>query len=579
VACIAGFFRPVTVARAMLTSLRVLSGSALACLFAAVAAGASSEWKDAKGAVFKGEPVEVVGPLAVWRTGATSSKFLPTRALSAEDCARFHAATASRAPRAAKLSEAQGEATREFVGRLLRLDGGKAKPADLAALPEPELLIVLAASRRAEGFLTLMDNLGPFASRMAKVYQGRVAAVVLSAWDSGQEPRALPGGRTWMMVDPKKQADMKVMARFVPGGGFFMMLMTREGVPLFGVPGETVDDVQRFVDGATDMLWQIHPANPRTVRDRAHYLQTARAREFAQGATPPLLLLDPLRPDALRVRGVKRVEAELAVSAAGKIEAATLLPESDVPEALAAPLAEALKRNPFVLPAVENGVPAAGTARYSLTIGPANPQLAADAAWVTGEARVDVPIKSWLVLKPIKVPEQVFAGISSVGADGTVMMQAVTAGTSNKVSNASQVNSFNSDWFDREGAGTVRPEAGQKQDVDGEKLTWKKLTPERGGLVDFLGSADNLDYCIGYAWTEVEVPEAMDGWLGIGSDDGLRIWVNGEPVNDRWTQRTSRLDDDVVPLRLKAGKNQILIKIQNVRGRWSFTARLRVRGA
>jgi hypothetical protein len=461
---------------------------------------------------------------------------------------------------------------------MVRLDGGKARPADLAELPEPELMIVLLASRRAEGFSTIMDNLAPFASRMARVYQGRVAAVVMSAWDPGQEPRSLPGGRTWMMVDPKKQMEMKLMARFVPGGGFLMMLMTREGVPLFGSPAENVEDVRRFVDGATDMLWQIHPANPRTARDRAHYLQVTRARDFAQAATPPLLLVDPLRPDALRARGVKRIEAELDVSAAGKIEGARLLPESEMPEALAGPLAEALKRNPFVLPAVENGVPAAGTARYSLKVGPANPQLAADAAWVTGEARVDVPIKSWLVLKPIKVPEQVFAGISSVGADGTVMMQAVTAGTSNKVSNASQVNSFNSDWFEREGAGSVRPEAGQKQEVDGEKLTWKKVTPESGGLVDFLGSADNLDYCIGYAWTEVEVPEAMDGWLGIGSDDGLRIWVNGEPVNDRWVQRTSRLDDDVVPLRLKAGKNQILIKIQNVRGRWSFTARLRVRG-
>ncbi len=562
----------------MIPSLRVLLGSSLACVFVASAGAAASEWKDAKGATFKGEPVEMAGPLAVWRTGATSSKFLPARVLSAEDCARFHAATAARAPRAAKWSEAKGEATREFVGRLQRFDGGKARPVDLASVPEPELMIVLFASRRAEGFSAMVDNLGPFASRMARVYQGRVAAVVMSAWDPGQEPRSLPGGRTWMMVDPKKQTEMKLMSRFVPGGGFFMMLMTREGVPLFGTQGTSVDDVQHFVDGATDMLWQIHPANPRTARDRAHYLQVARAVDFAQGKTPPLMLVDPLRPDALRVRGVKRIEADLDVSAAGKIEGARLLPESEMPEALAAPLAEALKRNPFVLPAVENGAPAAGTVRYSLTIGPANPQLAADAAWVTGEARVDVPIKSWLVLKPIKVPEQVFAGISSVGADGTVMMQAVTAGTSNKVSNASQVNSFNSDWFDREGAGSVRPEAGQKQEVDGEKMTWKKVTPESGGLVDFLGSANNLDYCIGYAWTEVEVPEAMDGWLGIGSDDGLRIWVNGEPVNARWVQRTSRLDDDVVPLRLKAGKNQILIKIQNVRGRWSFTARLRVRG-
>ena len=34
---------------------------------------------------------------------------------------------------------------------------------------------------------------------------------------------------------------------------------------------------------------------------------------------------------------------------------------------------------------------------------------------------------------------------------------------------------------------------------------------------------------------------------------------------------------DVVPLKLKKGKNQFLIKIQNVKGIWSFTTRLRTR--
>ena len=73
------------------------------------------------------------------------------------------------------------------------------------------------------------------------------------------------------------------------------------------------------------------------------------------------------------------------------------------------------------------------------------------------------------------------------------------------------------------------------------------------------------------------MPAETDAWLGIGSDDGLKVWVNGVLVNDRWVRRTSRLDDDVVPFRLRAGKNQLLIKIQNVTGLWSFTCRLRVR--
>jgi hypothetical protein len=37
----------------------------------------------------------------------------------------------------------------------------------------------------------------------------------------------------------------------------------------------------------------------------------------------------------------------------------------------------------------------------------------------------------------------------------------------------------------------------------------------------------------------------MDAWLGIGSDDGLKIWFNGELVHDKWIRRMSRIDDDV----------------------------------
>jgi hypothetical protein len=63
----------------------------------------------------------------------------------------------------------------------------------------------------------------------------------------------------------------------------------------------------------------------------------------------------------------------------------------------------------------------------------------------------------------------------------------------------------------------------------------------------------------------------------LGSDDGVKIWLNGELVHDKWVRRPSRIDDDVVPLRLRQGANQILIKIQNATIHWSYIYRLRLR--
>ena len=171
-------------------------------------------------------------------------------------------------------------------------------------MPEPELLIVLFRSRQSGGSWRLFDNLTPFLNRIQRVYPGRVATMVMSTWDSGFDAAALPGNRNWNVVDPKKQSGMKLLSRFIPGGGFVMMLMTREGVPLFGGPANDTVDLMHFVDGVSNMLWQLNPANPRTVRDRAHYLGAVRPVEFAQGRAEPVLLADMFRTEGLRQNGI-----------------------------------------------------------------------------------------------------------------------------------------------------------------------------------------------------------------------------------------------------------------------------------
>jgi hypothetical protein len=375
---------------------------------------------------------------------------------------------------------------------------------------------------------------------------------------------------------------MKHVGRFVPGSGFVAMMMTREGVPLIGAAVNDDFEVMKFVDSASAILWELNPVNPRTWRDRAHYLRAVRPAEFATGAAPPMVLADPFRADVLRQRGVSRIDLHLEVDSEGDVQRVTMRPSAEMPVAFAAPLGEAIGRSGLVLPGIDKGWPTAGECDYTFVVPPPlETQLAADAAWVNGEARVDVPFTSWLVLKPIRLSEQAFSTILGVGADGITRMSAVTAGTDpSKISTRTQLNAFNSDWFsEKGGAASVSPSEGERVDIDGEKLAWKRMKPY-DGLVDFLGSADynSHNYCVGYAWTEVEVPAETEAWLGFGSDDGAKVWVNGELVNDHWVQRTSRIDDDVVPLRLKAGKNQFLVKIQNIKGRWSFTARLRVRG-
>jgi len=108
--------------------------------------------------------------------------------------------------------------------------------------------------------------------------------------------------------------------------------------------------------------------------------------------------------------------------------------------------------------------------------------------------------------------------------------------------------------------------------VDGNTYTWQRCESQ-DGLVDF--RKGDCDHSVGYAWAEFDSPTTDGALLGIGSDDGIKIWLNGTLIHDRWIQRTSKIDEDLVPMQLLAGKNRILIKIQNMKGDWSFFLRIR----
>lgn len=559
----------------------------LSALVTGRAASTESEWPDGKGGMFRGEPVEAIGPLLTFRTGATSGRSLPMRFFSPAECVRFYQAVAGRPGRANRWSEATGDASREFMGKLQWFDQwrGESRPFDFPGVPEPEFFIVLFGGPRLG---LLLDDLVPFTNRLQRVYPGRVATIVVRQQTNRSGPDfgavGLPSFHpAWLVTDPGKQNALKIVKRAAPTeptGDFSIALMTRQGIPLLRGPLNHVGDVIAFTDGARDLLWRLSLENPGSLHDRTHYLRAVRPVEFAQTKCDPLLIIDPFKVDFLRLHGVVGVKAKLEVGTDGSVAQVELQPDSEIPTPLAGLFAETLRSTAVILPAIDHGRPVAGTLHYTLNVAPLDSRHAADSAWITGEARIDLPLKRWLVLKPIRVSERVFSATDRVAPDGTVLLKPVTAGRSDRIPELARASAFYSDWFADEGATSVRPVAGEKQEVDGGEFVWSPMNAVNG-FVDLLGSASyrSQDFCIGYAWTEFESPADMDAWLGIGSDDGLKVWLNDDLVSDKWATRRSRLDDDVVPLRLKKGRNQLLIKVQNHTRDWSFTCRLRVRGS
>ena len=139
---------------------------------------------------------------------------------------------------------------------------------------------------------------------------------------------------------------------------------------------------------------------------------------------------------------------------------------------------------------------------------------------------------------------------------------------------AAQRQAFYEDFLTEHGGeAEIRPTAGMVHEVDGTEYRWQLVASEIDG-VNLFEVYEPQEYVVAYAWAEIEMPEARDGLLGIGTDDAMRLWLNGEPVTENWTDRPVRPDDDLVLVNFREGKNQILMKVQNQRESWGFACRL-----
>lgn len=82
-----------------------------------------------------------------------------------------------------------------------------------------------------------------------------------------------------------------------------------------------------------------------------------------------------------------------------------------------------------------------------------------------------------------------------------------------------------------------------------------------------LGSGDNL---VVYFKTTILTEKAIPAIFGIGSDDGVKVWLNGKSVHANYASRPVKKDQDKVNVKLNKGPNQVLVKVVQLSGNWGF---------
>jgi predicted esterase len=107
---------------------------------------------------------------------------------------------------------------------------------------------------------------------------------------------------------------------------------------------------------------------------------------------------------------------------------------------------------------------------------------------------------------------------------------------------------------------------------DRADVRWSPLLAD-GPVVD-LGKGTDVAR---FLYAEIVLAAPLRGWLTTGSDDGLAVWVDGEPRLTADRPRSLLTDEDWVPLDLAAGRHRLLVAVGQGNGAWSLQARLRDR--
>lgn len=114
-------------------------------------------------------------------------------------------------------------------------------------------------------------------------------------------------------------------------------------------------------------------------------------------------------------------------------------------------------------------------------------------------------------------------------------------------------------------------------DSDGGTVNWKPAPdPVSGsaGIFNLLKIGSGGDRCA-YARTQIHSAKAQDALLQIGSDDGVKVWLNGHLVHENNAMRGLSLNEDQARIHLEEGLNTLILKITQGGGDWQFACRVR----
>lgn len=159
-------------------------------------------------------------------------------------------------------------------------------------------------------------------------------------------------------------------------------------------------------------------------------------------------------------------------------------------------------------------------------------------------------IKQWLLLGPVPLKEHEDISKSGFHYPG-----------------------FETDYLAKSGGETnLKVKAGETVKLKTGTFQWEQVLSGETEI-DLVKEVSKMAPALAYAYTEVTCQQEGIWLASFGTNDGGRLWVNGQQVWDYPAERGLKHDADQVPVFLKKGENTILLKVEQRGNRWGFCFR------
>jgi tetratricopeptide (TPR) repeat protein len=133
----------------------------------------------------------------------------------------------------------------------------------------------------------------------------------------------------------------------------------------------------------------------------------------------------------------------------------------------------------------------------------------------------------------------------------------------------------NTNGFQRKFPPEKKIDVGRLVPYESRILKWQLATDStQDGYINFREIFHPYNWSVAYGTIDVQSPDEREVEFRVGSNEAVKVWLNGEEIWKINIVRNAVIDDNIVPVTLKKGRNRILVKVCNRTGDWGYYFRI-----